>query len=95
MARQLGRVAGKIDKEVSLPDRDPDRHQPPFRRIEPFQHLGMPGWPQPAIQIVDPGMIGTLKPDQGAARLFHQGRAAMPANIEEGANLVHHRRAPR
>jgi hypothetical protein len=71
-----------------LPDAGVDRNQPPLVQIEVLELIAEAGHVQGAVEIVDPGMIRALKAGNPALRLGDKGGAAMPAEVEEGADVL-------
>src|SRR3954454_18813968 len=46
----------------------------------------MPRPDEPTLQVVDPGVVGALKPNGRPACLLHDGGATMAADVVEGAD---------
>ena len=75
----------EIDEEEAVPACDAYRNEPVFRRIETARRLGPQRRDQPAVEIVDPAVIGAG--DRAAVALSREeAGAAMPAGIGEGAD---------
>ena len=79
------RVGIEVQEDEALPRLQADRRQPEPVEAEVVEVLGVLRADQRAVEIVDPGVVRALEPDDLAARLLGDGRAAMPADVEERA----------
>ena len=90
--RGRGRVA--VDENQALEHRAPGPLQRIQRGVEVAFALHRPGGPEPAIQFVDPAVVGTDEGPAGALRTLADPGAPMPADIHQGMDsllaVAHH-----
>ncbi len=84
MVCERRRVLIEIDEEETVPGLQPYRDQPVILGAEIGRLLHAERRNQPAVEIVDPGVVGAGDRAAGAAS-GEKPRAAMPAGVGEGA----------
>ena len=84
VAQRRGRPV-EVEEDEALPGVEADRRQAVVLEREVVEVVGVLGPDERAVEVVDPGVVRALEADDLAARLLGHGRAAVAADVVEGA----------
>ena len=85
---RLDLAVGQVEEHEPLPGGRVDRPQPERLEAEVLEVLGVLGPDEPAVEVVDPGVVGALEADGGAALPLLDRGATVAAHVVERADHV-------